>query len=253
MWQNPKKKGIDCKSRKIYGSYPVQEHLRAQQNDVQEVYLLPSLKGTLVEELARQKKVPVQYKSHSFFDAFAQGGIHQGVAACLFPFAYTSLPSILEKKADLLLVLDGIVDPRNLGALLRTAEAVGVGGVILPKRRSASVSPLVEKAAAGAVAYLPICQVENLARTFVALREAGYWLVGLAPNIHQTLYDVDLSGKIAFLFGGEEKGLRSLTQNYCDFLVSIPMLGKIESLNVSVAGGIVLYEFLRRKLGRDRK
>ena len=153
----------------------------------------------------------------------------------------------------MLLILDGIVDPRNLGALLRTAEAVGVGGVILPKRRSAPVSPVVEKAAAGAVAYLPVCQVENLARTLVALREAGYWLVGLAPNTQQTLYDVDLSGKIAILLGGEEKGLRSLTQSYCDFLVSIPMLGKIESLNVSVAGGIVLYEFVRRKLGRDRK
>ncbi|MBI3801618.1 MAG: 23S rRNA (guanosine(2251)-2'-O)-methyltransferase RlmB [Deltaproteobacteria bacterium] len=227
--------------------------MRALQNDVQEIYLLPSLKGTPLEELARQKKVPVHYKSRSFFEVFAQGGIHQGVAACLLPFPYASLQSVMEKNADWLLILDGIVDPRNLGALLRTAEAVGVGGVILPQRRSASLSPLVEKAAAGAVAYLPICQVENLARALVLIREAGYWLIGLAPHTHQTLYDVGLSGKIAFLLGGEEKGLRSLTQRYCDFLVSIPMVGKIESLNVSVAGGIVLYEFLRRKLAKDTK
>src|SRR5262249_9222584 len=156
MGQNPKKKDIACKSRKIYGSYPVQEHLRGVQTDVQEIYLLPSLKGTLVEELAHQKKVPVHYKDRSFFDILAQGGVHQGVAASFLPFAYASLQRVMEKNADLLLILDGIVDPRNLGALLRTAEAVGVGGVILPQRHSAPVSPLVEKAAAGAVAYLPI-------------------------------------------------------------------------------------------------
>jgi 23S rRNA (guanosine2251-2'-O)-methyltransferase len=159
----------------------------------------------------------------------------------------------VKRDADLLLILDGIVDPRNLGALLRTAEAVGVGGVILPQRRSASLSPLVEKAAAGAVAYLPICQVENLARALVILREAGYWLVGLAPDTRRTLYELDLSGKIALLVGGEEKGLRSLTRRHCDFLVSLPMLGKIESLNVSVAGGIALYEFLRRRLSQGTK
>jgi len=105
MRQNPKKKGIACKSRKIYGSYPVQEHLRGLQNDVQEVYLLPSLKGTPVEELARQKKVPLHYKSRSFFEVFAQGGIHQGVAACLLPFPYVPLQSVMEKNADLLLIL----------------------------------------------------------------------------------------------------------------------------------------------------
>jgi len=220
---------------------------------VREVYLLPSLRGTLVDELARQKEIPVHYKSRSFFDIFAQGGIHQGVAASLLSFTYASLQSVVKRNADLLLILDGILDPRNLGALLRTAEAVSVGGVVLPKRHSASLSPLVEKAAAGAVAYLPICQVENLARALVVIREAGYWLIGLAPDTQQTLYDLDLSGKIALLVGGEEKGLRSLTRRHCDFLVSLPMLGKIESLNVSVAGGIALYEFLRRKLSRGAK
>ena len=247
MGQNPKKKGTACKSRKVYGSYPVQEHLRAASNEVREVYLLPSLRGTLVDELARQKEIPVHYKSRSFLDIFAQGGIHQGVAASLFSFTYAPLQYVVERNADLLLILDGILDPRNLGALIRTAEAVGVGGVILPQRRSASLSPLVEKAAAGAVAYLPICQVENLARALMVIREAGYWLVGLAPETQRSLYDLDLSGKIALLVGGEEKGLRSLTRRHCDFLVSLPMLGKIESLNVAVAGAVALYEFLRRK------
>jgi len=248
MNQNPKKKGTDCKSsRRIYGLHPVQEYLRALRNDVREVYLLPALRGTLVDELARQAEIPVHYKNRSFFDMLAQGGIHQGVAASLLPYPYASLQSIVKQNADFLLILDGILDPRKLGALLRTAEAVGVGGVILPQRRSASLSPLVEKAAAGAIAYLPICQIENLARALTVIREAGYWLVGLAPHTHQTLYDLDLSEKIALLLGGEEKGLRSLTRQHCDFLVTIPMLGKIESLNVSVAGGVALYEFLRRK------
>lgn len=231
----------------------MQEYLRAFRHEIQEVYLLPSLRGTLVDQLARNAEIPVQYKSRSFFDLFAGGGTHQGVAASLLAFPYDSLQNLVERNANLLLILDGILDPRNLGALLRTAEAVGVGGVILPKRRSASLSPLVEKAAAGAVAYVPICQVENLARALAMIRETGYWLVGLAPDAHQTLYDLDLSGKIALLLGGEEKGLRSLTRQKCDFLVTIPMLGKLESLNVSVAGAVALYEFVRRALIREMK
>ena len=206
-----------------------------------------------MDQLARNAEIPVQYKSRSFFDLLAGRGTHQGVAASLLAFPYDSLQNIVERNANLLLILDGILDPRNLGALLRTAEAVGVGGVILPKRRSASLSPLVEKAAAGAVAYVPVCQVENLVRALAAIRETGYWLVGLAPDARQTLYDLDLSGKIALLLGGEEKGLRSLTRQKCDFLVTIPMLGKLESLNVSVAGAVALYEFVRRALIRETK
>jgi len=206
-----------------------------------------------VDQLARNAEIPVQYKNRSFFDLLAGRGTHQGVAASLLAFPYDSLQNIIERNANLLLILDGILDPRNLGALLRTAEAVGVGGVILPKRRSASLSPLVEKAAAGAVAYVPVCQVENLVRALAAIRETGYWLVGLAPDARQTLYDLDLSGKIALLLGGEEKGLRSLTRQKCDFLVTIPMLGKLESLNVSVAGAVALYEFVRRALIRETK
>ncbi len=206
-----------------------------------------------MDQLARNAEIPVQYKNRSFFDLLAGRGTHQGVAASLLAFPYDSLQNIVERNANLLLILDGILDPRNLGALLRTAEAVGVGGVILPKRRSASLSPLVEKAAAGAVAYVPVCQVENLVRALAAIRETGYWLVGLAPDARQTLYDLDLSGKIALLLGGEEKGLRSLTRQKCDFLVTIPMLGKLESLNVSVAGAVALYEFVRRALIRETK
>ena len=211
-----------------------------------EVYLLPSLRGTKIDQLANQMKVPVRYESLAFFDALALGGVHQGVAARLPPFPYVSLQSVLKQEPDLLLVLDNIVDPRNLGALLRTAEGSGVGGVVLTSDRSASISPLVEKAASGATAHLSICRVENLARSLTTIHERGYWVIGLVPDAPQSLYQLPVSQKIALVLGGEEKGMRALTRRLCDCLVSIPMRGKIASLNVAVAGAIALYEVVRR-------
>ncbi|MSQ48326.1 MAG: 23S rRNA (guanosine(2251)-2'-O)-methyltransferase RlmB [Deltaproteobacteria bacterium] len=246
MKPHPKKKDHSCKSRTLYGWHPVHEHLRAQPGSCTEVYLLPSLQGTIIDQLAHEANVPVRYESQAFFEAFAQGGVHQGVAALLRAFPYVSLQSILEQEPDILLVLDNIIDPRNLGALLRTAEGARVGGVILTSARSASLSPLVEKVATGATAYVPICRIENLARTLSTIREQGYWTVGLVPDASMSLYDLPVSRKIALVVGGEEKGVRQLTRQLCDCLVSIPMRGKIASLNVSVAGAIALYELVRR-------
>jgi 23S rRNA (guanosine2251-2'-O)-methyltransferase len=246
MRSHPKKKDQGCKSRKLYGWHPVHEHLCARPRSFTEVYLLPSLRGTKIDQLARLAKVPVRYESQAFFEAFAQGGVHQGVAARLHAFPYATLQGILDPEPDLLLVLDNIIDPRNLGALLRTAEGAKVGGVILTSARSAPLSPLVEKVATGATAYLPICRIENLARALATLREKGYWTVGLVPDANMSLYDLPVSRKIALVVGGEEKGVRQLTRQLCDCLVAIPMRGKIESLNVSVAGAVALYELVRR-------
>jgi 23S rRNA (guanosine2251-2'-O)-methyltransferase len=246
MRKYPKKKDQDCKSRKLYGWHPVHEHLRMHPNSFYEVYLLSSLRGTKIDQLANQMNVPVRYESTAFFDTFAQGGVHQGVAARLLPFPYASLQSVLAQESDLLLVLDNIVDPRNLGALLRTAEGAGVRGVVLTSDRSASISPLVEKTATGATAYLSICRVENLARSLTTIHGRGYWVVGLVPDAALPLYQLPVSQKIALVLGGEEKGVRALTRRLCDCLVSIPMRGKIASLNVAVAGAIALYEFVRR-------
>ena len=210
------------------------------------MYLLPSLQGTKIDQLANQAHIPVRYESVAFLDTFTQGGVHQGVAARLLPFPYVSLPSVLEQEPDLLLVLDNIVDPRNLGALLRTSEGAGVGGVVLTSAWSASLSPLVEKAATGATAHLAICRVENLARSLTTIHARGYWIVGLVPDATLSLYQLPVSRKIALVLGGEEKGIRALTRRLCDCLVSIPMRGQIESLNVAVAGAIALYEFVRR-------
>jgi 23S rRNA (guanosine2251-2'-O)-methyltransferase len=246
MGSHPKKKDQSCKSRKLYGWHPVHEHLHAHPRSFTEVYLLPSLQGTTIDQLAHRARVPIRYESPAFFDAFSQGGVHQGVAARLHAFPYVSLQSILEQEQDFLLVLDNIIDPRNLGALLRTAEGAKVGGVILTSARSASLSPLVEKVATGATAYVPICRIENLARALTTLREQSYWTVGLVPDATRSLYDLPVSRKIALVVGGEEKGVRQLTRQLCDYLVAIPMRGKIASLNVSVAGAIAMYELVRR-------
>lgn len=162
------------------------------------------------------------------------------------PFQYVVLTDLIQSSIDCILVLDEIVDPQNLGALLRTAESAKVGGVILTKRRSAQISASVEKAAAGATAYLPICRVGNLQHALMALKRANFWVVGLNPQATSTVYDLDMNGKVALVLGGEGKGIRPLVQNTCDYLVSIPMEGRISSLNVSVAGAIVLYERLRQ-------
>jgi 23S rRNA (guanosine2251-2'-O)-methyltransferase len=237
-----------CKSRRIYGFHVVYEYLREKPHEVQELYLAPSFIGTEVESLARQAAIPIRYESSAFLTSLVRGGVHQGIAASVGEFSYVSLQAILEKQKRLLLILDGILDPRNLGALLRTAEATGVGGVIMPKDRSAALSATAEKAAVGATAYLSICRVENLARSLTTVKAAGYWIIGLIPDSPSTLYDIDFPEKIAILLGGEEKGIRFLTRQFCDFLVALPMLGKIQSLNVSVAGAVVLYEFLRQNI-----
>jgi 23S rRNA (guanosine2251-2'-O)-methyltransferase len=250
MTKNPKKKGADCKSRTVYGFRAVYEYLKIKPHEVQTLYLLSSLVGSEIEKLAKQAMIPVSYESHAFFSSLAREGAHQGIAATLKPFPYMSLRGILEKGADLLLFLEEIVDPRNLGALLRTAEAVGVGGVVLTKNRSAPLSALVEKSAVGATAHLSLCRVENLARALDSAKEAGYWIVGFTPDAQDFLYQRGFPGKIVVLLGGEEKGLRALTRKKCDFLVALPMQGKIQSLNVSVAGSVALYELLRRRLER---
>jgi len=227
----------------------VLEYLKIKPQEIEALHLLSSCVESEIEKLAEKFLIPIYYEPPSFFASLARGGAHQGIAASLKPFSYTPLQKMINKGADTLLFLDEIVDPRNLGALLRTAEAVGMGGVVLTKDRSAPLSAVVEKAAAGATAHLSLCRVENLARALDEVKEAGYWVIGLAPESQCLLYEQDLPEKAVVLLGGEEKGLRALIRKKCDFLVALPMKGKIQSLNVSVAGAIALYELLRRKLG----
>ena len=165
----------------------------------------------------------------------------------------TQLEEALEAIGDappLLLVLDGVTDPHNLGACLRSADAAGVAAVIVPRDRAAGLTPVVRKVAAGAAETVPLVQVVNLARTLRELKERGVWLVGTSDDAARTLYDVDLSGPTALVLGSEGEGMRRLTREACDELVSIPMAGAVESLNVSVAAGVALFEAVRQRRGR---
>jgi 23S rRNA (guanosine2251-2'-O)-methyltransferase len=207
--------------------------------------------------LAGEAGIAVRDADEQGLDRLADGERHQGVVVELAPRAgdpETQLEEALEALAGsppLLLVLDGVTDPHNLGACLRSADAAGVAAVIVPRDRAAGLTPVVRKVAAGAAETVPLVQVVNLARTLRELKERGVWLVGTADDASRTLYEVDFRGPTAIVLGSEGEGMRRLTREACDQLVSIPMGGAVESLNVSVATGVALFEVVRqRRAGR---
>lgn len=187
-------------------------------------------------------------------DRLAEGARHQGVLARLHPQQVQDEPylkALLRRLEEppFLLILDEVQDPHNLGACLRTAEGAGVHAVITPRDRAVGLTPTVRKVASGAAETLPLIQVSNLARTLKWLRQEGVWLIGTADQADRLLYESDLQGALAIVMGGEGKGLRRLTREYCDLLVRLPMAGTVESLNVSVATGVALYEAVRQRTG----
>ncbi len=204
-----------------------------------------------------QAGITVVDADDSQLDRLADGERHQGVdrraraARRAIPRRSSRRRSkSLGDAPPLLLVLDGVTDPHNLGACLRSADAAGVAAVIVPRDRAVGLTPVVRKVAAGAAETVPLVQVVNLARTLRELKERGVWLVGTADDAARTLYDVDLSGPTALVLGSEGEGMRRLTREACDELVSIPMAGAVESLNVSVATGVALFEAVRQRRGR---
>jgi 23S rRNA (guanosine2251-2'-O)-methyltransferase len=206
-----------------------------------------------IRALAEQAGVVMRAADHTELDRLADGERHQGVVAEVLPRAddpETQLEEALEALGDtpgLLLVLDGVTDPHNLGACMRSADAAGVAAVIVPRDRAAGLTPIVRKVAAGAAESVPLVAVVNLARTLRDLKERGLWLVGTTDDAQRTLYDVDLTGPTVLVMGSEGEGMRRLTREACDDLVSIPMAGAVESLNVSVATGVALFEAVRQR------
>lgn len=181
-------------------------------------------------------------------------GVHQGVVAAVSESREWTEGDLLAQlegsdKPPFLLVLDGVTDPHNLGACMRTADAVGIQAVIVPKDKSASLTPVARKVACGAAETVPFVRVTNLARFLRSLQEQGVWLIGTAGEAKATLYQADFKGPVALVMGAEGKGMRRLTKEHCDQLINIPMLGHVDSLNVSVATGVCLYEALRQRLG----
>jgi 23S rRNA (guanosine2251-2'-O)-methyltransferase len=207
-------------------------------------------RGEILAASAR-RGVPHQEADRATLDRLAGRPAHQGVVALLPPYRYAALEELCGAGPEPIVVLDGVQDPRNLGAMLRTARAAGVAGVVLPRDRSAGVTPVVVAASAGTLFGLRMARVTNLARALRDLKTSGYWLVGLVPSADASLFELELPARVGLVIGGEGEGLRPLVRRTCDFEARIPMAPGVESLNVSVAAGVALFE-LRRRTGRMR-
>jgi len=239
----------------LFGINAIHETLIAAPRSVREIFVSENSHHGRLQALvdqARRQGLSVVYRAPQELARLSQGQRHQGVVAIVEAYAYPAFEKLLQRIADAelsewILILDGIVDPRNFGALLRTADAAGVRHIVIPKDRSVDVTPLVVKASAGAAHHLNIYKVTNLRRSLQALKQAGYWIVGLAVSAKESLYDRDYPHKLAIVLGSEATGVRPINLRECDFLVSIPMLGKVASLNVGVAGAIFLFELVRQQ------
>ncbi len=202
-----------------------------------------------IVDLCRKAGIAVRHAPRQALDRMASGAVHQGVIATLAAKAYVEIEDVLDRLArpGLVVVLDGVEDPHNLGAIIRTAHAAGADVVVIPERRAAGLTPAAAKAAAGAVEYLPVARVTNIARTIEMLKERNYWVVGLDERAEKTFREIDYRGGCALVLGAEGHGLHQLVRQKCDFLASIPVSGPLGSLNVSVAAGIVLFEAARQR------
>ena len=216
---------------------------------------------TRVEEIvkmARERNISVRFEERGQLDRLADSKDHQGVVALAAARAAATLEDILaaanegpgKGEKGLIVLLDGVEDPHNLGAIIRTALAAGAHGVVVPERRAAGLTDTVARASAGALSYLSVAKVTNLARAMEELKQAGYWLIGLDEDADKSYTQADYTSPVGIVLGGEGKGLHELTRKRCDFVVSLPTVGPVKSLNVSVAAGVVLFEAVRQRKGK---
>ncbi|GGY21216.1 23S rRNA (guanosine-2'-O-)-methyltransferase RlmB [Rhodanobacter panaciterrae] len=239
----------------IVGINPVEGALSNDAERVRELVVEQGQRNARVLELAERAKalkITVNHRPREQLDKLAGEARHQGVAALYEapPMAHENdLAALMERDGSntLVLVLDGVTDPHNLGACLRSAAAAKVTAVIVPKDRAVGLTPVVRRASAGGADRVPLIAVTNLARTLRELKDAGVWITGLAGDTDTSVYGVDFKGPVAIVLGGEGEGIRRLTRELCDFVAKIPMPGTMESLNVSVATGVVLFEALRQR------
>jgi len=235
----------------LLGVHVVEEALRAGR-PLDRIVIARGRHGTRMEEIvnrARQQGVPVRFEDRSQLDRLAGSREHQGVVAVAASRAAMAIEDLLTKKPNnsVLVLLDGVEDPHNVGAIVRTALAAGADGLVIPERRAAGLTETVARASAGALEHLRVARVTNLVRAMEQLKETGYWLVGLDESAKQNYTEMDFTGSVGIVLGGEGKGLHELTRKRCDFLCSIPTRGPVRSLNVSVAAGVVLFEVVRQR------
>mgnify|MGYP002531024128 FL=1 len=238
----------------IEGRNAVLELLESDK-DINKIYITKGeLKGSInkIIAIANEKKVIIVQKDKKQMDMMAQSENYQGVIAVVPPYEYSEVEDILELAKErnedpFILILDGIEDTHNLGAIIRTAETAGVHGIIIPKRRAAQVNSTVSKVASGALEYMKIARVNNITDTISKLKDKGVWICGTAIDADKFYYDQNLTGPLAIVIGNEGKGISDLVKRNCDFLVKIPMKGKVTSLNASVSTGIIVYEAVKQR------
>ncbi len=237
----------------IYGYHPVRESLRAGRRHISKIYITENKRGsryTDIQSLAKAAQVPVNHLAPNDLNAMLGASGNQGVCASCGPYQCTHLDELLQKslhKNPLILLVDQVVDPQNLGALIRTAYCAGLNGVIITKDRAAGPSPAVSKASAGAMEYMSLTRVTNMVTTIKKLKKVGIWIAGLEGSAGQSIYTCDLTGPLALVVGSEERGMRALVKKNCDLLLAVPQIGHIDSLNAAVAGGVVMYEAFRQR------
>ncbi len=242
--------------RLIYGINPVLEALKAHPADIEKILISSGRKGLeKLTTLAKKSSVKFEYRPKDKLNNLSGTSKHQGIIAILSSFTYVDVEDIIDRwrssgEKALILVLDGIQDPQNLGSIIRTANSSGVHGIIIPKDRAVGVTTTVVKASAGATEYTPVAKVTNIATTLKTLKEEGIWIAGACGGEKMSIYsdDFDASMDLAVVIGGEGKGIRPLVRKQCDILVSIPMRGEVASLNAGVSAAIILYELVRRRL-----
>jgi 23S rRNA (guanosine2251-2'-O)-methyltransferase len=243
------------KTELLYGIHPVLEALAAGRRRVYEVYLNKDKKSrrlSQIKSIADSRGVFKTNIGSGNFKALADTIGHQGAVAVVSPYPLSTVQDILhtdrgKDTKNFVLMLDNIQDPQNLGAIIRTALCVGIHGVVVPKDRSASPTPAVSKASAGALEHIHLVRITNLVQTIKHCKSRGLWVMGLQQNATQSIYATDLSGPIAIVLGGEQKGIRRLVEKNCDFLVSIPQRETLNSLNVSAAAAVAMYEVFRQR------
>ena len=243
------------KSELLYGIHPVFEALAAGRRRVYEVYLDKEKKSrrlTQIKSIAETRGIYNENIESGNLKTLADTIGHQGAAAMVSPYPLVTFQDILhtvqgQAATYFVLMLDNIQDPQNLGAIIRTALCVGIQGVVVPKDRSASPTPAVSRASAGALEHIRLVRVTNLVQTIKHCKSRGLWVMGLQQNAARSIYDADLSGSIAIVLGGEQKGIRRLVAKNCDLMVSIPQLGTLNSLNVSAAAAVAMYEAFRQR------